>query len=140
MGTWGTGPFASDTAQDYLDGLIVLSGAERSQVVGQLLAAIVAEPSRIADEVMPEEVIAAAALVAESLMENGSEPPWETDDLAYSVRLEQPLESRDIDNAVRALSIVADPEGWYMRSWSSEADALAVQRALEQIRIALSGR
>lgn len=139
MGTWGTGPFASDTAQDYLDGLVALSGVERSQAVRLLLAAVVAEPSQIAEEVMPEEVIAAAALVAESLLGDGA-PPWGKDDLAHSARLEEPLAPRDIGNAVRALGIVADPRGWYMRSWSSEVEMLEAQRALEQIRSVLSGR
>jgi hypothetical protein len=79
MGTWGVGPFDSDSALDYLDALRPLAPEDRSVHLERTLrAAALPDGRRERVEILPEEVIAAAAVVAANLP-SGDQLPWNDD-------------------------------------------------------------
>src|SRR5258708_37359146 len=67
MGTFGTGPFDSDGALDFLDGLAELHGGQRREVLERMFLVVRNEPEQLERTVFPDEVVAAAAVVAVSL-------------------------------------------------------------------------
>jgi hypothetical protein len=67
MGTSGTGPFDSDGALDFLDGLAELPAGQRREVLERLFLVVRNAPEQLERTVFPDEVVAAAAVVAASL-------------------------------------------------------------------------
>lgn len=67
MGTWGTGYFSGDGAQDLVEELAEMPADQRHEAVERMLLAAATNPDAMWREVFPDTVIAAAALVAATL-------------------------------------------------------------------------
>ncbi|QKW17881.1 DUF4259 domain-containing protein [Kitasatospora sp. NA04385] len=82
MGTWGTGPFDSDLAGDFVDRLSGLPAQELAAVLGGALRRVVSAGDHV-DGGDGQEAVAAAALIAAQLpgsgilidLEDGPEEP-----------------------------------------------------------------
>lgn len=64
MGTWGSGPFDNDTAEDTLEELDAMSQRHREETVSAVFRSAVRGAGSPSASVLPEEVIVAAAVVA----------------------------------------------------------------------------
>jgi hypothetical protein len=131
MGTWGTGPFDSDMAEDFVDRLEDLSSAQRAERIrARLEKAIAAD-----DEKLPGEVLATAAVVAAGLPA-GRGLSWNEDYEGIESWL-SPDEARGLAGlADRALEVNFAPDSWYWTSWTDEDEsdeARAVQARLRQV-------
>lgn len=132
MGTWGTGPFDSDMAEDFLDRLEGLSAAQRAELIDSRLGRALSNSS----EELPGEVLAAAAVVAASLP-SGRDLPWNED---YP-GIDSWLGMEDIRNlaplAARALEVSFPPDGWFWRSWVDEEERSEARTVFETLRTVL---
>lgn len=132
MGTWGTGPFDSDMAEDFVDRLEDLSSAERAD---RLRARLEKAVSADGDDKLPGEVLAAAAVVAASLP-TGRGLPWNEDYEGVESWL-SPDDTGDLARlAEQALVVTLAPDSWYWTSWTDEensTEARAVHDRLRQV-------
>jgi hypothetical protein len=64
MGTWGAGLLDSDSAHDLLDQARGLSVEAKSALIGQIMIRVAEDGSLVNREFVPEEVFAAAVVVA----------------------------------------------------------------------------
>ncbi|WP_017539022.1 DUF4259 domain-containing protein [Nocardiopsis halophila] len=67
MGTWGTGPYDNDTADDFLDELEGMASGDRLLKIVDTFRAAIAAEGRRSSAVLPEEVLAAGGVVAANL-------------------------------------------------------------------------
>ena len=135
MGTWGVSPFESDSAQDFLDGLADISAGQREEAVRRMLSYPVNDAASLMRDVVPEEVMAAAALVALGLP-GGAELPWR-DDEASTAALSESSSAALAGMALRAVDVVVAPDGWWWRGWVSEDDRVQAGELVSQLRSAL---
>ncbi|WP_433381461.1 DUF4259 domain-containing protein [Streptosporangium sp. CA-115845] len=138
MGTWGAGPFDSDTALDLLDAVSGLPQSERLEsIVGTLNSGMSEGPSAISS-VTPEEVIAAASIVAANLP-SGESFPWNGEVSGISEWLPKPVPAAVVETALRALDAALPSDGWWWESWIDASEKAQIQDSLEQIRSVLRG-
>jgi alpha-glucosidase len=123
MGTWGEGPFGSDTAADVLDELRDTEAADRPSVLHRLLA----------DGALPEEILASAAVVAANLPA-GSGLPWNAEVPEITTWLVTP--SRDLRE--RAAGALATLPAWWWSSWKDPADRRRAEREVERMLAVLN--
>ncbi|RUL89913.1 MULTISPECIES: DUF4259 domain-containing protein [Micromonospora] len=119
MSTWGTGLFASDGAQDFLEGLAELEADDRSSELEREMSELLRDPSRLMRTVFPESLIAAAALVALSLPGGQRIMDRQSSFIADAVSaasLDYPAPELASD-ALQVLAIVTDPEGLWSKGW-----------------------
>ena len=134
MGTWGTGPFDSDAAEDYVDGLERLPAAQRTAVLARTFRrAIEAGGS----ERNPGEVIAAAAVVAAN-MPSGATLSWNEDYEGISELLIRPISAEFARSAVQALDAALPADGWVWRSWVSDDDRHESEAMVNALKAALN--
>lgn len=138
MGTFGTDLLGSDSALDFLDGIAALAGSERVDAVSRVLALAADDPSSIRRDIVPEEVIAAAVLVAATLP-GAQELSGSDDDVAANAALPGPASTELTQLAVRAVDAVTGPDSWWRRSWMREADLVAAEEAIAGLRFVLQG-
>src|SRR5688572_26572041 len=117
MGTWGTGPFDSDMAEDFVDQLEDLSSERRAEILRSRLEQAVSDsPDKLLGE-----VLAAAAVVAAN-RPAGRNMPWKE---GYS-GIASWLRGNDVGSlaglADRALESQFPPDGWYWQSWVEEEE------------------
>src|SRR6185437_2776422 len=67
VGTFGTGPFGSDGALDLLDELKGQAAGQRRETVERIFSQVRDHPDVLGREFFPDEVVAAAAVVAAGL-------------------------------------------------------------------------
>jgi alpha-glucosidase len=67
MGTWGTGPFSSDGALDLLDELAGQPASQRREALERIFFRVRDRPDLLGRKFFPDEIVAAAAVVAASL-------------------------------------------------------------------------
>ncbi|MBQ0994668.1 DUF4259 domain-containing protein [Micromonospora sp. H61] len=67
VGTFGTGPFSSDGALDFLDELAERAPQQRVEALRHMLGYVLANRGLLWREYFPDQVVAAAALVATTL-------------------------------------------------------------------------
>ena len=129
MGTWGTGPFDSDMAEDFVDQLEDLSEVQRAAILeSRLERATSGDP----DELLGE-VLAAAAVVAANLSA-GRGLPWNEDYPGISEWLSESELGRLVPLAANALEMHFQSDGWYWRSWVDEGERSEANAACESIR------
>lgn len=138
MGTWGTGPFDSDIAGDFLDQLEGLSALQRLAVIERTFRVVIESGGSSTSSVLPEEVIAAAALMAANIPE-GQFFAWEEEYPGMSGWLPQPIPSGLASNALQALDVALPPGGWFWRSWVDDPDRAEAQAVIESLRAVLLG-
>ncbi len=67
MGTFGTGPFGSDGALDLLDELVGQPAVQRREALERVFSRLRDRPDLLGRKIFPDEIVAAAAVVAASL-------------------------------------------------------------------------
>ena len=140
MGTFGTGAFSSDGALDFLEELAERPVARRAAALRHMFEFVLKNPELIGREFFPDEVVAAAAVVAATLpggrrfherlgelVDNG---------IAPDVRLASPVPEM-AKTALEALLLVAGPDGPWHRGWTSEADAADARDTITTLSRAL---
>ncbi|GAA0919887.1 DUF4259 domain-containing protein [Virgisporangium aurantiacum] len=126
MGTFGTGPFSSDGAMDFLEELAERPPERRGPALARMFLFVKDNPELLWREFFPDEVVAAAAVVAATLpggqqFDERLEALVEHD-LVSDVRLAAP--APDLASAaLQALTFVAGPGGPWLQGWTSDADA-----------------
>ncbi|MGC4760237.1 DUF4259 domain-containing protein [Micromonospora trifolii] len=128
MGTFGTGPFSSDGALDFLDELTERPPQQRSEALRHMFGYVRANPDLLWREYFPDQVVAAAAVVAASLP--GGE--YLQDDLAeLSDEPNGTILPTSVPElaapALEALLLVASPGGPWHQGWTAESDRTEAQ-------------
>lgn len=139
MGTWSSGILESDSAQDFIDQVRGMPVEERLASVEDLLAKVAADASVINREFLPEEVVAAVAIVAAAATKS-RDFVWMNDenflDAVHGIRRQGQLHNV----ALAALSEVADgDDAFLLAGWKDDGDRAAVVRQVDEIRAVLSG-
>jgi len=134
MGTFGTGPFDSDGALDFLDGLAELHGGQRRKVLERMFLVVRNEPEQLERTVFPDEVVAAAAVVAASLA-GGTSIRQKLANSAYDA---DAIVVTDADHelaasALSALGRAAGRDGPWHHGWTSPDDAVRARQTSEQL-------
>ena len=129
MGTWGTGPFDSDMAEDFADRLERLSPGERAAAVdSRLRQAVSGDPDKLLGE-----VLAAAAVVAANLP-GSPELSWNEDYPGIESWLADETASGLAPLATEAIDRNFPPDGWYWQSWVDEEEAAEARVVVDTVR------
>ena len=141
MGTFGTGPFSSDGALDFLDELAEQPPERRKPTLARMFVAVRDKPEVLWREFFPDEVVAAAAIVAATLpggqrFDEQLEALVEQD-LARDIRLGAPAPEL-ADLALGALELVAGPDGPWLRGWTRDEDAAEARDTITALSQALN--
>jgi hypothetical protein len=67
MGTWGTGPFSNDSALDLLDALGTQPASQRRETLERIFFRVQDRPDLLGWKFFPDEIVAAAPIVAARL-------------------------------------------------------------------------
>ena len=134
MGTFGTGPFDSDGALDFLDGLAELHGGQRREVLERMFLVVRNEPEQLERTVFPDEVVAAAAVAAASLA-GGTSIRQKLANSGYDA---DAIVVTDADHelaasALSALGRAAGRDGPWHHGWTSPDDAVRARQTSEQL-------
>jgi hypothetical protein len=133
MGTFGTEPFDSDGALDFLDGLAHLPTDQRRDVLERLFLAVRNEPKQLERTVFPDEVVAAAAVAAslsdgasirQQLVEKGCD--------ASSI-LVTGADKELAASALEALLRAAGRDGPWHHGWTSPNDGIQARQTTDQL-------
>ncbi len=142
MGTWGTGPFSSDGALDLLEELTELEQGERRERLAGILSTTIENPESMMRTVFPDEVVAAAALVAVSLPGGEriviSQKEAVANELAGAV-LSAPAFDL-VRPALNALLSVAGPNGAWHRGWVDDDRRESAKQNIEEILTVLQAK
>lgn len=132
MGTFGTGPFSSDGALDFVDRILERPLGDRVETLRSTLAHAVAHPDLLWREYFPDELVAAAALVASTFPggEGLLHRLAEVSDEPVLVVLPEPV-SDLAGPAWEALQLVAGPDGPWHQGWTTEADRAEAQETTD---------
>jgi hypothetical protein len=132
MGTFGTGPFDSDGALDFLDGLADLHGAQRREVLERMFLVVRDEPEQLARTVFPDEVVAAAAAASlaggASIRQQLANTGYDADAIVVTEADHELAAS-----ALNALGRAAGPDGPWHHGWTSPDDAVRARQTTEQL-------
>jgi alpha-glucosidase len=139
MGTWGVHPFGSDTALDFLDLISTLSPQARLELILRTLQSASYDSPALDSVSLPEEVIAAASIVAVNLP-GGEELPWndEYEGLRGSLPMPVSIEVRTL--AYDALELALPVDGWWWQSWVDTDDRSQMQSSIDSVKTVLRGR
>lgn len=119
VGTWGTGPFGSDGAQDLLDTLADQTPIQRLGTIVSILAPAAVPADRWPPELWDTEVIAAAAVVASNVSgENFDTDPGRA--LAVADYLPRPLDPALVATALEALTYATASGTAWFTSWADD--------------------
>ena len=137
VGTWGTGPFDSDAAEDYADALERMSASHRTGALGEIFG----RAALAADDSWPDpgELIAAAAIVAAN-MPAGASLPLDEDHQEIPQWLEKPVPDELAASAIRALDAALPTGGWFWRSWTDEGDRIESETMVANLKAVLGSR
>ncbi|MER5769292.1 DUF4259 domain-containing protein [Streptomyces sp. NPDC001985] len=136
MGTWGSGPFDSDTAEDFLDELEEQSAPQRLAVVQSTFRSAVEGGGSPSSSVLPEEVMAAAAVVAANIPA-GHSLTWNEEYPGITEWLAKPIAQALASSAVQALEVALPADGWFWRSWVGAEEKSEAQVAIDRLRSVL---
>jgi hypothetical protein len=134
MGTFGTGPFDSDGALDFLDGLADLPAGQRRDALERIFLAIPSEPQQPQRTVFPDEVVAAPAVVAASLF-GGASIRQQLSSKGYvaDAILLTEADHELAASALDALERAAGRDGPWHHGWISPGDAVRARQTTEQL-------
>lgn len=133
MGTWGTGPFDSDLAADFVDELEGLPPQKVIDVLERALQRVTDSGARV-DGGDGVEAVAAAALVASTIPDSAI--VIDSDDGPREPLPELPLSLRR--SAVLALHRVLQDGSEMAMGWVDSADAAQWRHEVQQIMEALA--
>jgi Domain of unknown function (DUF4259) len=129
MGTWGTGPFSSDGALDLLDELAGQPASQRREALERIFFRVRDRPDLLGRKFFPDEIVAAAAVVAASLP-GGEGLRQDLADHSYDAdALLVPAPDPELNHsALEALLVAAGRDGPWHDGWvDPEAAAQARQ-------------
>ena len=133
MGTFGTGPFDSDGARDFLDGLAQLPFGQRREVLERIFLVVQNEPEQLGRTVFPDEVFAAAAVVAASLS-GGASIKQQLANTGYAdATLITEATHELAASALNALGRAAGRDGPWLHGWTTPDDAVRARQTTEQL-------
>ncbi|WP_066953606.1 DUF4259 domain-containing protein [Streptomyces lushanensis] len=132
MGTWGTGPFDSDLAADFVDELEGLTSQKVIEVLERAFQRVTDSGARV-DGGTGTEAVAAAALVASTIQ--GGRIVIDPDDGPREPLPQLPLALRS--SAVLALQRVLQDGSELLTGWVDSADAAQWRHEVQQIAEAL---
>jgi hypothetical protein len=138
MGTWGSGLLENDSAEDFLNEMAALDQNGRFDKIRKIVNAVADNPAVVMRQFVPEEVVAAVAVVA-AAFPGTSEYEWTS---AINSALDEGIPAQNARDlaaaALRALrSIVDDENGWWVTSWVSDSDRADAQRQIQEIKSTL---
>ncbi|MEW1614375.1 MULTISPECIES: DUF4259 domain-containing protein [unclassified Streptomyces] len=136
MGTWGSGPFDSDTAEDFLDELQEQSAPQRLAVVENTFRSAIEGGGSSSSSVLPEEVMTAAAVVAANVPA-GRSLAWNEEYPGIMEWLAKPITPALASSAVQALEAALPTDGWFWRSWVDAEERSEAQAAIDRLRSVL---
>ncbi|MBT2457335.1 DUF4259 domain-containing protein [Streptomyces sp. ISL-86] len=138
MGTWGFGVLESDSAQDFIDQVRALPIEGRLTTVTDLLREVAADASVINREFLPEEVIAAVAIVAAVATESRDYAWMDGENFLDAIRGIQP-QGQLHDVALVALREVAEGDNSFLLAgWKNDSDRTAMARQVDEIKAVLA--
>jgi hypothetical protein len=133
MGTWGPGPFDSDTAEDFLDELEEQSAPRRLAAVEKTFHSALGAAGTTNSAVLPEEVIVAAAVVAANTTA-GDSTDWHEDYPSMTEWLAKPIPADLATSALRALDSALPPGGSFWRSWVDAGEREEARGEIDRVR------
>jgi hypothetical protein len=140
MGTWGPWPTQNDSAMDFLDERSEEGPDLRAAKIQDVFSAVIQDPEVLGRSLVPEEVVAAAAVVASSLP-SGSMLPWRAEEAIVSALISEESASAMTRDAVRAVGLATSYRGsWWHESWTNDDDRRAAESALDELRRVLLSR
>src|SRR5689334_15523069 len=116
MGTWGSGPLDSDTAEDFLDELEEQPVSQRLTVVEKTFRSAIEAGGSSNSSVLPEEVMAAAAVVAANIPA-GRVLVWNEEYPSITEWLAKPITPTLASAAIQALDVTLPADSWFWTSW-----------------------
>ena len=133
MGTWGPQPTQNDSAMDFLEELAEMEPGRRPARIQEVLRSVIGDPRVLGRTLVPEEVLAAASVVASS-HPSGSSLPWTADQAVVSALISEEAASATAGDAVRALDITMSEQGsWWRESWVTDDDRRIAEASLDEL-------
>lgn len=134
MGTFGTGPFSSDTALGLLDELADQPSDQRRQAVERIFSQVRDHPDLLWRKFLPDEIVAAAAIVAASLP-GGEDIRQQLSEQAYDAnRVVVPAPDHElITLALRALLFGAGPDRSWHQGWINQQTAAHARQTTNRL-------
>ena len=136
MGTWGSSPFDSDTSEDFLDNLEGLPASQRLIMVETIFRSAIEAQGDANTSVLPEEVMAAAAVVAANTPA-GRSLTWNEEYPGVTEWLAQPITPALAMSAIQALDMTLPADGWFWRSWVDDGEREEARAAIDHLRSVL---
>ncbi|MGI5289164.1 DUF4259 domain-containing protein [Nonomuraea polychroma] len=137
MGTWGADLFGSDTALDILDAISSTPPENRVEFIYRIFESAIDQANSVTPTIVPEEVIAAASIVAANLP-GGETVSWGEEAEGISRWLPKPVPVAVAASALDALNASLPTDGWWWRSWQNASDRAQMQDALDRVRSLLA--
>ena len=134
MGTFGTGPFSSDGALDLLDELTGQPAGQRREALERIFIQVRDRPDLLGRKFFPDEIVAAAAVVAAGLA-GGEYIRRDLDDEGYDVdailvRAPDPELSA---SALETLLVAAGRDGPWHDGWVDPETAAEARRTTDRL-------
>lgn len=138
MGTWGCGVLESDSAQDFIDQVRGLPIEGRLASVADLLRKVTADASVINRDFLPEEVIAAVAIVAAAATDSRDYAWMDDENFLDAIRGIRPqVQLHDV--ALAALREVAEGDNSFLLAgWKNDSDRTAMAQQVDEIKAVLA--
>ena len=134
MGTFGTGPFDNDGALDLLDELASQPADQRRGLLERLLFRVQDRPDLLGWKFFPDEVVAAAAVVAASLPDGEGVRQMLADHGYDAGAILLPAADPELNaSALEALLLVAGRDGPWHAGWSDPETAAQARQTTDQL-------
>jgi len=133
VGTFGTGPFSNDSALDLLDELADQPPGQRREALERIFQ-VRDRPDLLWRKFLPDEIVAAAAIVAASLP-GGEDIRRDLAGQTYDVdAVLVPPPDRELTTfALQALLFAAGPDGPWHDGWVNQQDAARARQTSDQL-------
>jgi Domain of unknown function (DUF4259) len=134
MGTFGTGPFGNDGALDLLDELTGQPASQRRVTLERIFFQVRDRPNLLGWKFFPDEIVAAAAVLAASLP-GGASIRQDLSDQGYSADAIEvlPPDPELSHSALEALQVAAGRDGPWHDGWADPKTAAQARQTTDQI-------
>ena len=134
MGTFGTGPFSNDGALDFLDELAGQPAGQRCEALEQIFFRVRDRPDLLGSKFFPDEIVAAAAVVAASLP-GGEDIRDDLADQGYDVdAVLVPAPDPELNHsALKALLVAAGRDGPWHDGWVDPETAAQARQTTNRL-------
>lgn len=140
MGTFGTGPFSSDGALDLLDELTGQPAGQRREALERIFFQVQNRPDLLGRKFFPDEIVAAAAVVAAGLA-SGEDIRRDLADWGYDVdAILAPAPDAELNaSALEALLVAAGRDGPWHDGWVDPKSAAEARQTTDRLAAILLG-